>query len=104
MDDLTGRRIALIGGAGFIGHALAIELKERGADVHVIDGLAVNNLLHYTALAPDVPNRGLYLRIIDQRLRKLHAAEVPIHVQDAREYHELSRKLLEIEPETVVHL
>jgi nucleoside-diphosphate-sugar epimerase len=101
---MAGKRVALIGGAGFIGHALALELKERGADVHVIDSLSVNNLLYYTALAPDVPSRDLYLRIIDQRLRKLHAADVPVHVQDAREYHELSRRLLEIEPETVVHL
>lgn len=36
---LEGRKIALIGGAGFIGHNLALELAQRGADVHVIDSL-----------------------------------------------------------------
>jgi nucleoside-diphosphate-sugar epimerase len=102
--DVAGKRVALVGGAGFIGHNLAIELKERGADVHVIDGLAVNNLLHYTGLPPDTPNRELYIRIIQQRLDKLNAAGVPITVQDARDYHALSHVLAAIEPQVVVHL
>ena len=104
MADIAGRRIALIGGAGFIGHHLAIALKDLGADVYVIDGLEVNNLLHYTALPPGTPNRELYLRIIEQRFAKLHAAGVPLHVQDARDYHQLSHILAEIDPQTVVHL
>lgn len=104
MVDVAGKRIALVGGAGFIGHSLAVELKRKGAQVEVIDGLAVNNLVHYTGLPPDTPNRELYLRIIQQRLDKLHAAEVPIHVQDARDYHSLSHVLGQIEPQIVVHL
>src|SRR3712207_5431644 len=104
MDSVAGRRIALIGGAGFIGHTLALALKEQGADVHIVDGLNVNNLLSYIALPHDTPNRDLYIRIIEQRLEKLRAAEVPVHVQDARDYHELSRVLGDIQPQTVVHL
>ena len=104
MVDVAGKRIALVGGAGFIGHSLAVELKERGADVEVIDGLSVNNLLHYTGLPPGTPNRELYIKIIQQRLDKLHAAGVPIHLQDARDYHGLSRTLAAVEPEVVVHL
>jgi nucleoside-diphosphate-sugar epimerase len=102
--DVAGKRIALVGGAGFIGHSLAIDLKERGADVYVIDGLAVNNLLHYTGLPPGTSNRELYIKIIQQRLEKLRAADVQIHVQDARDYHGLSHILSSIEPEVVVHL
>lgn len=104
MVDVAGKRVALIGGAGFLGHSLALELAERGADVHVVDGLSVNNLLHYTGLPPGTPNRELYIKIIEQRLAKLHAAGVPIHVEDARDYHALSRTLSEIEPQVVVHL
>lgn len=104
MVDVAGKRIALIGGAGFIGHSLACELTERGAEVHVIDGLTVNNLLHYTALSPGTPNRELYIKIIEQRFAKLHAAGVPLHVQDARDYHQLSHLLGEINPQVVVHL
>ncbi len=37
--NLACKRIALIGGAGFIGHNLALELKKRGADPHIIDSL-----------------------------------------------------------------
>jgi nucleoside-diphosphate-sugar epimerase len=102
--EVAGKRIALVGGAGFIGHSLAVALKQRGAEVHVIDGLTVNNLLHYTGLPPATPNRDLYIRIIEQRLEKLRAADVPLHVQDARDYHQLSHVLGEIEPEVVVHL
>jgi len=104
LKGLAGRRIALIGGAGFIGHNLAIRLKEAGADVHVIDGLEVNNLLSFTALPPDTPNRDLYLRIIEQRLAKLQEAGVPLHVQDARDYHRLGLLLEETDAQTVVHL
>ena len=41
---LKNKRIVLIGGAGFIGHNLAIHLKKKGADVTVIDNLQVNHL------------------------------------------------------------
>ena len=104
MVDVAGKRIALVGGAGFIGHSLAVELKRRGAEVEVVDGLSVNNLVHYTGLPPGTPNRELYIKIIQQRLDRLHEAGVPIHVQDARDYHPLSLTLSRIEPQVVVHL
>ncbi len=44
METLKGKRIALIGGAGFIGHNLALELQRLGAEPHVVDSLQVNNL------------------------------------------------------------
>ena len=37
MGSLAGRRIALIGGAGFIGHNLALKLKSLGVEVAIID-------------------------------------------------------------------
>ena len=104
MVDVAGKRIALVGGAGFIGHSLALQLKVLGAEVEVIDGLSVNNLLHYTGLPPGSPNRELYIKIIQQRLSKLQAAEVPVHVQDARDYHALSLTLDKVKPQVVVHL
>jgi nucleoside-diphosphate-sugar epimerase len=104
MSDLTGRRIALIGGAGFIGHNMAIAMKERGAHVEVIDGLEVNNIVHYAALPPSEPYRNLYIKILLERLDLLHQHEVPLRRQDARDYNGLSRQLNEIEPDTIVHL
>jgi nucleoside-diphosphate-sugar epimerase len=104
MSEFAGRRVALVGGAGFIGHHLALALHERGAEVAVIDGLEVNSLVYYAALPPTDKNRDLYLKIIHQRLDKLHAAGIPVHVQDARNYHDLSRVLSEVNPHVVVHL
>jgi nucleoside-diphosphate-sugar epimerase len=104
MPDLDGRRIALIGGAGFIGHNMALAMKERGAHVEVIDGLEVNNLAYVAALPGDHPQRGLYLGILLERLQLLHEAGIPLRRQDARDYHGLSRQLNEIEPDSIVHL
>jgi nucleoside-diphosphate-sugar epimerase len=102
--DLTGRRIALIGGAGFIGHNLALEMKGCGAEVEVIDGLEVNHLVHYAALPASEPNRDLYIKILLQRLDLLSEAGIPLRRQDARDYHGLSRTLNELAPDTIVQL
>ena len=102
---IRGRRIALIGGAGFIGHHLALTLKQRGADVEVIDSLQVNNLLAFSGKMPDLHNRELYLRIIHERLDLLRGAGIPLHPLDARDYHALGRLLNhQIKPDVIVHL
>ena len=44
-DNLNGQRIMLIGGAGFIGHHLALELRKQNASVTVIDNLQINNIV-----------------------------------------------------------
>ena len=101
---LEGRRIALIGGAGFIGHNLALYLARNGADVHVIDGLSVNNLLHYNSEYGNVPNRELYLRMLNKRLELVRAAGIPLHILDARDYLKLCLTLEQIKPQVVVQL
>lgn len=102
---LKDRRIAIIGGAGFIGHNLALALKQKGAQVEIIDGLQVNNLLSFTSSdAADNPNRDLYVKVINQRLELLREAGIPLHVQDARDYHALSRVLSQINPQVIIHL
>ncbi len=101
---LKNRRIAIIGGAGFIGHNLALALKQKGAQVEIIDGLQVNNLLTYTSSDVDVPNRELYVNVINQRLDLLREAGIPLHVQDARDYHALSHTLDKINPQVIIHL
>jgi len=104
MPSVEGRRVALVGGAGFIGHQLALALDRQGAHVEAIDGLEVNNLLSYAALPPGTENRDLYLKIIHERLTKLNEAGIPVHVQDARDYHALSKQLGEVKPDVIVHL
>jgi nucleoside-diphosphate-sugar epimerase len=103
-DGIKGRRIAIIGGAGFIGHNLALSLAKRGAAVTVIDSLQVNNLLAFSTALGTSEHRELYLRMINERLTLLNAAQIPLHVQDARDYHMLSRLLSEVSPQVIVHL
>jgi nucleoside-diphosphate-sugar epimerase len=102
-EKLKGRTIALIGGAGFIGHNLALALKQHGADPHVIDGLQVNNLGAFTNSGAD-PNKTLYVNFIFERMRLLRDASIPLHVLDARDYHALSRCLSEIKADCFVQL
>src|SRR5438874_229149 len=104
MTGLQGRRVAIIGGAGFIGHNLALTLAKRGAKVDIVDGLQVNNLVVFASGNGRLKNRDLYLRIINRRLDMLREAEIDIHVQDARDYHALSRILTQIKPQVIIHL
>jgi len=102
--DLAGKRVMLIGGAGFIGHNLALELRRRGADAAIVDSLQVNNLLslHDTTKAP--AERELYELMINERLDLLKAAGIPLFVDDARDYHRLSMRFSEFNPNVVVLL
>jgi len=94
----------LIGGAGFIGHNLALHLKSLGADVCVVDGLGVNNVMSFSSDDVEAKNRDLYLKILFERQRLLREAGVPLFVQDARNYHALSKLVSKVEPQVVVHL
>lgn len=104
MNSLNGRRIALIGGAGFIGHNLAIKLKNLGAQVAVVDSLAVNNYHSFVNKRDLIPNANLYLRIIEQRLSMFKANNIPLYEDDARDYHRLSTILAELDPDTIVQM
>ncbi len=104
LSSIKGKKVALIGGAGFIGHNLAVELAKRGANVQVIDSLQVNNLLSLSTDFSDIHNRDLYLRIINERLELMRKHDIELHPQDARDYHALSRILAKIKPNVIVHL
>ena len=104
MEKINGRKICLIGGAGFIGHNLALHLHSHGAEVSIIDSLQVNNLASFTATSEGSVNRALYLRILNERQRLLQDAEIPLFVQDARNYHALCKLINEIKPQVVIQL
>lgn len=107
MSDILpvkGRRIVLVGGAGFIGHNLALELKKQGAEVSVIDGLNVNNLLYLNQTTLKIDNRDWYINLVNERLRLLRENDIPLYVEDVRDYHKLSKVFEKIKPQTVVLL
>jgi nucleoside-diphosphate-sugar epimerase len=98
------KRIALVGGAGFIGHNLALHLAQQGHEVHVIDNLGVNNLLYLSSSDKNVADRELYLRVVTQRMDLLRKHQISFYGQDARDYHDLSLLLGKIQPEVLVLL
>jgi len=101
--SLKGKRVALIGGAGFIGHNLALALAAAGAEPHIIDSLQVNNLGAFSSNSSE-PAKNLYLHIIFERLAALREALVPVHIIDARESESLVRCLAAVDPDTIIHL
>lgn len=104
MSRFTGKTFVLVGGAGFIGHNLALRLAAEGARVEIIDSLQVNNLLSLSTDYSDPTNRELYLRMLNERLDMLREAGVVLHPQDAREYHAMSRIIAAIKPDAIVQL
>lgn len=96
------KKIALIGGAGFIGHNLALSLKKRGHDPIIIDSLAINNMLSFTT--SEIKNRKLYWSILNQRMDLLHENDVEINVEDARNYNALSMLIGQFKPDVIIQL
>jgi nucleoside-diphosphate-sugar epimerase len=101
---LTGKKILITGGAGFIGHNLALKLKQMGATVNVADSLQVNNLNAFASNANNVPNQNLYLHLLHERLALLNEAEAPLHVIDLRDYHVMGALIHDLQPDVIVHL
>ena len=64
---IRDRRILIVGGAGFIGHNLALRLKSLGAKVTVLDGITVNKLYSVKKNENNLPFPKLALKILNQR-------------------------------------
>jgi nucleoside-diphosphate-sugar epimerase len=99
---MKSKKIALIGGAGFIGHNLAISLKKRGHEPIIIDSLAVNNMLSFTD--NEIKNRKLYWSILNQRMELIHDNNIDINIEDARNYNAMSMLLGKYKPDTIIQL
>jgi nucleoside-diphosphate-sugar epimerase len=104
MNSMKGKRITIIGGAGFIGHNMGRIYHELGANVTIIDGLQVNNILNFSSSESNGENIENYRKILYERINLIHASKIELKIVDARDYHALSRALTESEPEVIVHL
>ena len=102
--SLQNLSILIVGGAGFIGHNLALHLKKLGAEVHIIDGLNVNHLGSVKKNLDSLSNPELAEDILYERLELLKSSDIPVYIQDARQYNELSKYFSEINPKVVIHL
>ncbi len=97
----TKKKILLVGGLGFIGHNLALKLKKDYEPI-IVDGLNVNNFLNFAD--PDVQNTDLYSTILYTRIKLLNKNKIKIIIQDARDYHEMSKIYEEHKPSIIIHL
>lgn len=90
-------RISLVGGAGFIGHNLAITLDNSGHDVQIIDHLGYNNVVHHRA-------DPLRMSFLNERFDFLDSMLVPLYTVDGRDATGLFQALSRFEPDVIVHL
>ena len=60
------KKILIVGGSGFIGHNLAIYLKENNFEPYIVDSLGVNNIL--SVMDDTVKDKKLYSSILNKRI------------------------------------
>lgn len=96
------KKICIVGGAGFIGHNLAIKLKNFGHIVKIIDSLAVNN--YHSIEKDNLPNIHLSKSILDERTKLLKENDIDVIINDARDYHLISRTINNFNPDVLIHL
>ena len=102
--NIKNKKILIIGGAGFIGHNVALELNKYGAQTTIVDGLQVNNLLSMVDNIYQLPFPEISKLIIEERLQLMRSNSINLIVQDARDYHALSKVIDDIKPQIIIHL
>ena len=101
---IKNRKILIIGGAGFIGHNLALKLKSLGAKVSILDGLTINNWYSVKKNNNTLPFPKLSLKILEERFSLLKKNKIPLKIIDARDYHKLSNYINIFKPQVIIHL
>ena len=96
------KKILIVGGSGFIGHNLAIYLKENNFEPYIVDSLGVNNIL--SLMDDTVKDKKLYSSILNKRIELIQKNNIKFFINDARNYHEISRIFEQVKPNKVIHL
>ena len=91
MINVKDSNVLLIGGAGFIGHHLAINLQKLGAQVTVYDQMSVNNIVNLSVERRKMIEVQPYSSFIQERLLLLKEAGVEILIGDGRDRYQLSQ-------------
>ena len=76
--ELKGKRALLLGGAGFIGHNLALDLAEQGVEVTIADGFKVNSVLNLITRETESPDTIIYRDFLSERIGLLESTNVKI--------------------------
>ena len=64
----------------------------------------MNNFTSVISNIDNLPNPKLSKEVLENRLRLLEKNKIPIKIQDARDYHALSKIIHNFKPEVLVHL
>ena len=96
------KKILLIGGAGFIGHNLALKLVDNGYVVKILDFLEINNL--NSKEFANLEENEILKKILKERFELLKKKKIEIREQDARNYNELHQYFNEFQPNIVIQL
>jgi len=104
-QNLRDERIMLIGGAGFIGHHLSLALREKDADVIVVDNLQINNMVHILSSEEFTDEqRIMYIQFILDRFKLMRNKGVKFCNIDARDLNALNDIYLSYKPTKIIHL
>ena len=81
------KNILILGGCGFIGHNLALDLVGENYNITIVDSLQINNLYSLENNKDNLPNPELSKIIIEDRLSLLKKNKIKYIIQDLRDYH-----------------
>jgi len=101
---MKNKKILLIGGAGFIGHNLAIYLKKKKFDTLTVDNLKINNLAHIKKNIKNKTQKKLYTSFIKERLNLLKKNRIPLKICDVTRKNEIFKIFKNFKPDFVIHL
>jgi nucleoside-diphosphate-sugar epimerase len=98
------KRVCIVGGAGFIGHNIALFLIKNNYEVLILDSLSVNNYNSIVSNSDNIPNPKLSKFILDERMSNINQSQINLLIIDARDYHLVSRAISDFEPDILIQL
>ena len=100
----NNKKILIVGGAGFIGHNLALQLNKLKYKVTIADSLQINNILWLKKNKDKLPFPELSMGILRERFRLLKKSKIPLLKVDVRDYDKLSKVFYKVKRHIVIHL
>jgi len=99
------KKICIVGGAGFIGHNLALYLAKYDYEILIVDNLSVNNYNSIINNTDNVPDPNLSKFVLDERSTLIkNNSRIQILNVDARDYHLLSSTITNFDPNILIQL
>lgn len=96
------KKVLIVGGAGFIGHHLAIFLKNKKFEVTIVDSLGVNNFLSLKKKQERF--KKFYTKALNERHVLLEKYNINQIIEDARNYHAITNIINKFKPNYLIHL